>query len=281
MGTPVFVITGGDPLARPDVFDLLGAVRGAGMHAGFSPSVTPRLTPAALQRAVTAGADTIHLSLDGACAETHDAFRGVPGSFARTMTALRVAHDTGARLQVGTTVSRRTVAELPAIAESLAGTAWQWALFFLVPTGRAATADMLDPDEHEEVMGWLATTEFPFPVRTVAGPAYRRVLAQHGLPAAPGVNDGNGFCFVSHLGAVCPSGFLQMPVGNVRQRSLADCYQDPLFRALRDPDRLKGKCGTCRYRRICGGSRARAWAVTGDPLASDPTCAFPGVGGDL
>lgn len=275
MGVRVFVVTGGDPLARPDVFEFLAAARRSGMHAGFSPSVTARLTPAALERAVAAGAGTIHLSLDGAWVETHDGFRGVRGSFARTVAAIEVAATTAARLQVGTTVSRRTLPDLPAVAELLAGKAWQWALFFLVPTGRAAVADMLSPAEHEEVMTWLATSSFPFPVRTVAAPAYRRVLAQQGGPAVPGVNDGNGFCFVSHLGDVCPSGFLQLPVGNVRHHSLAALYQQhPLFVALRDPDRLSGKCGRCPYRRLCGGSRARAWALSGDPLASDPTCAY-------
>lgn len=275
MGVRVFVVTGGDPLARPDVFDLLGAARRSGMHPGFSPSVTPRLTPEALQRAVVAGAGTIHLSLDGACAETHDGFRGVAGSFARTVAALDAVAETGARLQVGTTVSRRTLPDLPAVAEMLAGRAWQWALFFLVPTGRADQADMLSPTEHDDVMTWLAASSFPYPVRTVAGPTYRRVLAQHGRCVVPGVNDGNGFCFVSHLGDVCPSGFLQLPVGNVRHQSLAELYRrHPLFVALRDPDRLSGKCGRCSYRRLCGGSRARAWALSGDPLASDPTCAY-------
>jgi radical SAM protein with 4Fe4S-binding SPASM domain len=135
--------------------------------------------------------------------------------------------------------------------------------------------EILSPDEHEAVMTWLATSSFPFAVRTVAGPTYRRVLAQRGLPVIPGVNDGNGFCFVSHLGEVCPSGFLQIPVGNVRRRSLAELYrQDPLFVGLRDPERLGGKCGRCPYRRLCGGSRARAWALSGDPLAGNPTCAY-------
>ncbi|MFN8034685.1 MAG: radical SAM protein [Acidimicrobiia bacterium] len=275
MGTQVFVITGGDPLARPDAFEFIGAAASRGMHVGFSPSVTPRLTPAAMARAVDAGAGTIHLSLDGARPETHDGFRGVTGSFERTLRALDAASELEVRVQVGTTVSRRTVADLPEVVTLLAGRVELWSLFFLVPTGRAEAQDLLSPDAHERVLRWLATADIPFPARTIAAPTYRRVRAQLGLPPGPGVNDGNGFCFVSHTGDVCPSGFLQLPAGNLRDAPLAHWYREsPLFRSLRDPALLGGKCGRCDFRQICGGSRARAWGLTGDPLAEDPTCAY-------
>jgi radical SAM protein with 4Fe4S-binding SPASM domain len=275
MGTRVFVITGGDPLARPDVFELLAGISASGMHAGFAPSVTPRLTPNALARAVDAGASTIHVSLDGARPETHDAFRGVHGSFTRTLAAIEDAAAVSARLQVGTTVSRHTVDDLAALIPILEGKVDLWTLFFLVPTGRAARADMLDAADHERVLTWLAEHELPFATRTIASPTYRRVLAQRGRPVGPPVNDGNGFAFVSHRGDVCPSGFLQLPAGNLRDAPLAHWYRDSeLFRALRDPDALGGKCGRCEFRILCGGSRARAWAMTGDPLAADPTCAY-------
>ncbi|MCP5028690.1 MAG: radical SAM protein, partial [Actinomycetia bacterium] len=271
-GVKVFVITGGDPLTRGDVYDLVAASAEAGMHTGFSPSGTPRLNRDALERAQAAGAATVHLSLDGASAETHDRFRGVTGTFERTITALENCVDLGIRVQVGTSVTRETVRELPAVAELLDGLVDLWSLFFLVPTGRGQIEQMLDAEGHESAMHWLATTEFPFAVRTIAGPTYRRVLAQMGRPVAPGVNDGDGICFVSHTGEVCPSGFLQLPVGNVRDRPLIEWYREaPLFQALRDRGRLTGKCGTCGFRELCGGSRARAWAMTGDPLASDPT----------
>jgi AdoMet-dependent heme synthase len=273
MGTPVFVITGGDPLARPDAFDLIGVAAQSGMHVGFSPSVTLRLTPAALGRVVAAGASTVHLSLDGATATTHDGFRGVRGSFDRTMAAIAAAAELPVRLQVGTTVARQTLGELKQMPALLAGRADVWTLFFLVPTGRASAADVLSADETEEVLQWLVTADLPVRVRTVEAPSYRRVLAQHGRPVPAGVTDGSGFCFVSHTGEVCPSGFLPMAVGNIRQAPLAHWYRDsPLFRDLRDPARRGGKCGRCEYTTICGGSRARAWATTGDPLASDPSC---------
>lgn len=274
LGTRVFVVTGGDPLARPDVYDLLRAAAATPMHVGFSPSVTARLTADRLAAAVDAGAGTVHLSLDGGCAETHDGFRGVRGSFRRTLAAIDAAHALPVRLQVATTVSRRTVDDLPAIAELLAGRVDSWTLFFLVPTGRADAADRLAPQEQERVLEWLSGLEAP-PVRTVEAPAFRRVLAQRGRPTGPAITDGSGFCFVSHTGDVSPSGFLPLVAGNVREATLAELYRGaPVFRALRDPSRRGGKCGRCEFLSICGGSRAHAFAATGDPLAADPTCPY-------
>ncbi|MHB1446580.1 MAG: radical SAM protein [Acidimicrobiales bacterium] len=274
MGTRVFVLTGGDPLARPDIFDLVAHAASTGMYVGFSPSVTGRLQSGALERAVAAGAGTIHLSLDGATPATHDAFRGIRGHFERTWRAIEAVCALGARLQIASTVSRHAIAELPAIARLLDGRADSWTLFFLVSTGRAQAADMLTTGQEELALHWLASGKFSFTVRTVEAPQYRRVRAQLGLPVAPGVTDGNGFCFVSHLGDVQPSGFLPVILGNVRDRPLWHWYQNhPVFRALRDPDQRGGKCGQCEFLAICGGSRARAWAATGDLLAADPTCA--------
>ncbi|GAB4330541.1 MAG: TIGR04053 family radical SAM/SPASM domain-containing protein [Dehalococcoidia bacterium] len=293
MGTVVFVVTGGDPLMREDCFALISHARDRGMQVGFSPSATGRLTREAIRRARDAGAHRLHLSLDGASAETHDRFRGVRGSFDRTMRAMTDAAEAGPPLQVGTTVTRTNVDELEAIAGVVerAG-AVMWSVFFLVPTGRGQATDMLDAEGHEQVMRWLASLRgtVPFDVRTTAGPQFRRIVAQEArergrppLPASPAagprhlmrVNDGDGFCFVSHTGDVCPSGFLPVAAGNVRETSLASIYRDSaLFRRLRDRAQLKGKCRGCEYTDVCGGSRARAWALTGDELAEDPTCAY-------
>lgn len=297
MGTPVLVITGGDPLMRPDCFEFIAHARARGLQVGFSPSATGRLTRDALRRACDAGTHRLHLSLDGATAETHDRFRGVRGSFARTWQAIHAARDLDLPFQIGTTVSRVNVHELPMLADLVAESgAVMWSVFFLVPTGRAQQAQMLDAAEHERVMGWLAelADSAPYDVRTTAGMQFRRILAQRaaarGGPAhiagagfsfgsgsrpVRAVNDGDGFCFVSHIGDVCPSGFLQLSAGNVRERPLAEIYRDaPLFRRLRDRALLKGRCRVCEYREVCGGSRARAWAVTGDELAEDPSCSW-------
>lgn len=278
VGATVLVFTGGDPLVRPDVFDLIEYSAKSGLHTGFSPSVTPRLTEKALARTFASGASTIHLSLDGASPQTHDGMRGVEGSYFRTLRAIGAASELGWRIQIGTTVARSTAGDLERLAELLARVVPDlslWSLFFLVPTGRASAGEVLGPEEHESLLEWLASEDFGFPVRTIAAPTYRRVLAQRGRPPGAPVNDGNGFAFVSHVGDVYPSGFLQVPAGNVREVPLAEIYcTAEIFVALRDTARLKGKCGACEFRSLCGGSRARAWAMTGDPLGEDPTCAY-------
>ncbi len=275
MGTKVFVITGGDPLARPDIYSLLMKSVATGMHVGFSPSVTGRLRGDALERAAEIGVGTIHISLDGAGPLTHDRFRGVSGHFERTMLAIRQAAELTPRLQVATTVSRHNIGELDAIAGLLEDLADSWTLFFLVATGRANANDMLSPSEEESILQWLASTEFPFQVRTVEAPHYRRVRSQMGMHVTPGVTDGNGFCFISHIGEVQPSGFLPVTAGNVRVKPASFWYRhSELFNSLRQPTQFGEPCGSCKFATICGGSRARAWSATGNPLAGDPTCVF-------
>lgn len=297
MGTKVFVITGGDPLMRDDCFDFVRRARENGMQVGFSPSATGRLTRSSLEQALAVGVHRLHLSLDGASAETHDRFRGVRGSFDRTLRAMRDAREIGLPLQVGTTITRDTEADLPGIVEILRdANAAMWSAFFLVPTGRAQEEQMLDAEGHERVMSWLASLSgaMPFDVRTTAGMQYRRILARRaaGRPAGQpvtgagfsfgganrpirAVNDGDGFCFVSHVGDISPSGFLPLVAGNVREQALASVYRESqLFRELRDRTLLKGRCAVCEFREPCGGSRARAWAMTGDYLAEDPSCAY-------
>lgn len=294
----VLVITGGDPLMRPDVFEIAGYATASGLRVALSPSATALLTRDAIARSQEAGVQMMHVSLDGATPESHDAFRGVRGSFNRTMRALDDARSLGMPLQLGTTVTTSNVDELLAIAEIAAHHGvTMWSVFFLVPTGRAQAADMLDAAAGERVLHWLAelSESSPFQVRTTAAQHYRRVVIQRArarsahvsvrgagyqfndgrVSAAAGVNDGKGFCFISHIGDVYPSGFLQLRAGNVRDERLADIYQcSPLFRDLRDASKLRGKCGRCSFKEICGGSRARAYALTGDYLASDPTCAW-------
>lgn len=275
LGAKVLVLTGGDPFLRLDLNELVAAAEEAGLYVGLSPSVTARLTPERLARAVAAGAGTVHVSLDGACAATHDGLRGVAGSFTKTLAAIEAVLALGTRLQVGTTVTRRVLQELPAVAEMLRGRASSWTLFFLVPTGRATSADLLSAEEVERVLAWLVTLDADLPVRTIEAPMYRRVLATAGRPVPPPVGAGRGFCFVSHRGDVCPSGFLPLSAGNVRRTSLADLYRNsPLFRSLRDTSLLEGRCGRCEFRDICGGSRSRAFALTGDLFAEDPACAY-------
>jgi len=246
----------------------------------------------------------VAVSLDGPTAEVHDRFRGFRGTFDRTRRIMRDVTEAGLALQINTTVSRFNLPVLEQMPEivSEAG-AVQWSVFFLVPTGRGKLGDMVTAEDHERVFNWLydLSRQAPFDVKSTAAPAYRRVAIERARaeaqgggegPARPlagagyrfqdgldrpamGVNDGNGFAFVSHTGEVCPSGFLPLAAGNVRERPLAEIYRNaPLFLDLRDPAKLKGRCGACEFRTVCGGSRARAWAVSGDYLAEDPSCVY-------
>ncbi len=300
-GDPILVVTGGDPMMRRDLFDLLRYAVERGLRTSLTPTTTRLVTPQALARVREAGVRRIAISLDGPSAEVHDAFRAFPGSFDRALTIARDAADAGLSFQVNTTISKYNLHLLDQMSELVARLgAVQWSLFFLVPTGRATAADMISPQEHESTFHWLSelSRRAPFDVKSTAAPAYRRVAFQrareggdgHGPIAlagagyryedglarpARGVNDGKGFCFISHIGDVFPSGFLPLAAGNVRERSVVEIYRDSkLFRELRRPDLLEGKCGRCEFREVCGGSRARAYALTGDYLAEDPSCSY-------
>lgn len=293
---PLLVFTGGDPLEREDLFDFIRFAKKQELEVAMTPSATPRVTTDALLRAQEAGLSRCAFSLDGSTAAIHDRFRGTKGSYDLTIQALNTLRELHMPIQLNTTVSRYNVDDLENIANlaEAYGTGL-WSVFFLVPTGRANIQDMVDENTAERIMEWLygqAQTR-AFDVKTTAAPQYRRVVMQHrhakgdgakqsgfrfepdSLRSAQGVNDGNGFVFISHIGDVYPSGFLPLAVGNIRNQSLAAIYRDAdVFRELRDPDRLKGKCGVCEFRTVCGGSRARAYALTGDYLASDPSCAY-------
>jgi len=296
-GKPLLVLTGGDPLKRADIHALIAAGSQAGLPTYLSPSGTPFLTHAALQAAKRAGLVGISISIDGSTAEIHDRFRGVPGSYQHCIEGAASAVSLGLGLQINTTLSRHNLHDLAAIAE-LTGAleARRWTIFLLVATGRATAGQQLAPDQIEAAFRWLhrLSLQAPFRIKTTEGPHYRRIAleaeagddAGHGPDGAaviargsrkfiPGISDGSGFLFISSLGEIHPSGFLPLSAGNVRDVSLVDAYRNhPLFVALRDPDRLQGRCGRCDYRAICGGSRARAYAATGDYLAEDPACAY-------
>jgi radical SAM protein with 4Fe4S-binding SPASM domain len=234
------------------------------------------------------------VSLDGPDAASHDGFRRVAGSFDRTIFALRHARAIGLDTQVNTTVTRHSLSRLGEIA-SLVGDAGVrlWSVFFLVVTGRAERSDDLSAEEYESVFEFLyrLSKRAAFDIKTTEAQHYRRYVAQRrkaegsaggARPQAPeviqrqaGINDGKGFVFVSHTGEIYPSGFLPVSAGNVRRDSLGAVYRDsPLFRTLRDSDKLGGKCGDCEYRNLCGGSRSRAFALTGNYMAEDPRCVY-------
>lgn len=291
------VLSGGDPLKREDVVELVEYGTDLGHRMTMTPSGTSSLTRERIEALADAGLGRMAVSLDGATAASHDAFRGESGSFEETVVAAEYAMEAGLPLQVNTTVCAATVDELPAIRDRVEELgAVFWSVFFLVPIGRGATLDPISPERADEVMAWLHDVgkEAPFGVKTTEAPQYRRVALQRtreeGSPSADrdspvrrraGIVAGDGFAFVSHVGDVYPSGFLPESAGNVRDQSVVDVYRNAeLFERLRDRDELKGKCGACPYRNVCGGSRSRAYATTGDPFESDPLCPFVPEGYD-
>jgi radical SAM protein len=296
---PRVVLTGGDPLKRPDFWTLLEHGVGIGLGVSVAPSATPALTPEVVRQLRRAGIEAMSLSLDGSDAARHDGFRGVSGCYARTMTAIRAAVEEGIPLQVNTLATAETLPDLPAIADLVDGTgAARWSLFFLVQVGRGRTLDQLSPRACEALLAWLwrRAHQTALVVTTTEAPHYRRVALQQvraegaGRPeprvgstrrSGLGLRDGNGIMLVSHTGEVQPSGFLPLIEGNVRTTGPLDVYRrSPVFRRLREPGRFGGRCGRCEYRQICGGSRARAYAASGDPLGEDPLCAYEPGGPD-
>ena len=321
---PIVVLTGGDPFKRPDLAELVAYGAGLGLAMAVSPSGTPLATKDRLAELRQAGARVVSFSIDGASAASHDAFRGVEGSYHRTLAACQDALEVGLRLQVNTTVTAGTVGDLPDILRLVRRLpAGLWSVFFLVETGRGRALQSLSPDETEDVLHFLYEVSDVVRLKTTEAPQYHRVVAMRADPntspqqssgglyrelvrAASGelasehhepvalleelrphaashrvlrpplaVGDGRGVVFVSHIGEVCPSGFLPVSAGNVRETPITTIYREAeLFQALRDPDRLAGRCGRCEYRAVCGGSRARAYAVYGDPLAEDPGCSY-------
>jgi len=289
---PMLVLTGGDPLKRTDIFSLVEYAAWSGLDVSITPSATPLVTPGAIHRLRDAGISRLAISIDGADAATHDAVRGVPGSFQRSLQILADARAVGVPTQVNTTLTPANLPQIERMARFLAGQEIDmWSVFFMVPVGRARWLPRLAADECETAFArlWREAQRQPFAIKTTEAPHYRRYVIQHqeakvkrnsdaSSPAryVPlGVNDGKGVMFVSHCGLVHPSGFLPIVCGAYPLEHLVQIYQEsPIFRALRDADRLRGKCGKCEFRHICGGSRARAYAVTGDPFAQEPDCAY-------
>ena len=312
LGTPIFVLSGGDPLKREDLFHLIRFGANLGLRMATVPAATDLLTEEVVRRLKDSGLSQMALSIDFPTAELHDGFRGVPGAFATSLRAAEWAHAYSLPLQVNTTVWEAALPHLEAMVELVQGLGIVfWEVFFLVPTGRGTNIGGLTAPQCEEVFELLyrVQKENEFLVKVTEAPHYRRYVFQrereaqsagvatnagsngkHGLPeplrrtegpghtiglASSAVNAGNGFLFVSHLGEVFPSGFLPVSAGSLRESSLKAIYRDaPIFRALRDPDAFLGRCGWCEFNRICGGSRSRAHAMTGNPLASEPWCVY-------
>lgn len=301
---PILILTGGDCLLRPDLFDLIEYATELGVPVALSPSVTPLIADL-IDEIASSGVKAVSISLDGADAATHDGIRGIAGHFDATVSVLRDLAAAGLTVQVNTTVMTANAAQLADIAELVRRTGSHiWEVFFLVHVGRGVATGAIGPREHEDVCHFLYdASRHGFIVRTVEAPFFRRVVAERRAGGAPPesplyrqlsgrltdllgpatrppsahtspTRDGKGIVFVAHDGEVYPAGFLPIGLGNIRNRSLSEIYRgDPLLRAIRAAS-FTGRCGDCEYADLCGGSRARAYAAAGDPLADDPACPY-------
>jgi AdoMet-dependent heme synthase len=293
---PHLILTGGDPLARKDLFQIIGSARALGLQVSITPSATPALTRDALALLQSHGIQSLGLSLDGSDAARHDAIRAVPGCFERTMEVAREAGRLGLPIQVNTLVAQETADDLPAIYDLLRTfPVMRWSLFFLISVGRGRALQEVSPARAEEIMNWVLdlVPEAPFAVKTTEAPSYRRIaldrMHRSGKTAAEikkssvyqgfQIRDGHGIVFVSSQGDIYPSGFLPLRSGNVRTDSLVNVYRhSELFQSLHSPEQFRGRCGECEFCHVCGGSRARAFAHTGDAMESDPLCLYRGQG---
>ena len=298
---PLLILSGGDPFMRRDLFQIVEHARSKQLTVAVAPSATALVTEERLRKLVDLGVSSVSFSLDGATAETHDSFRGFAGTFDRTLRMMSFANECGMPFQVNTTVSRRSIDDIRQMAQIMADNgAAVWDLFFLVPTGRAVQDQVLSAGEHEKVFKWILDNagKWPFRMKTTLAQHYRRAFVLRRMQAhqlepvpeevrpmirdgwpGPSTNDGKGTMFISHLGDIFPSGFLPVRAGNVRTDDILSVYrQSPVFTSLRELSQLKRKCGYCPFNDVCGGSRARAYAMTGDMLATDPTCAYEPIG---
>jgi len=278
--SPTLILTGGEPLLRPDLCEIAAHATAVGLRAVAALNGTLLGTQTATQL-VKSGVRRISISLDGSDAARHDSLRGVPGAFDGAIRGIAAAKEGGMPFQINTTVTTQNADELPEImdlAVKLGAVAHH--IFLLVPTGRAAdlTGFELDAVRYEAVLNWLADqiTTAPIEIRATCAPHFYRILRQRGIPTqARGCLAGQSFCFISHIGDVQPCGYFDVQVGNVRQTPIREIWEEsPLFLKLRDHTGYNGKCGFCEFVQVCGGCRARAYEATGDPLGPEPLCVY-------
>ena len=316
---PVLVATGGDVLERADLDALVARAAELKVPVALAPSVTPLLTDDRVASLRRAGIKVMSISLDGATAETHEGVRGVEGQFSATLAAIDRLRRHGITVQVNTVVMRANVEEFAAIARIVKESgASIWEVFFLIQVGRGLALGELTPAQNEDVCHFLVdAARYGMIVRTVEAPFFRRVVesraigpgaansrapdgtgplyerlaaalrAELGEPTSrlraqtKGTRDGKGIVFVAHDGEIHPSGFLPLSLGNIRDDDIASVYREhPLLRRIRAAD-FGGRCGRCDFRELCGGSRARAYASSGDSLAEDPACAYQPAASDI
>ncbi len=281
---PIIILTGGEPMMRPDIYDIAAHGHGLGLPMAMAPCGI-LIDDETAAKIVKSGIKRISISLDGATAASHDEFRGVEGAFEGTLAGLEAAKRAGIEFQINTTVSKHNLEELGAIRElAIKLGAKVFNPFFLVPTGRGKEmADQeISPEQYEQTLCWLAQKQNSPETkqRVTCGPHYQRILRQmhvSGIHPAKGCMGGQSFAFISHRGKVQICGFLELECGDLKRQNLdfrKIWETSEVFRRLRDLDGYHGRCGYCEFRKVCGGCRARAYAITGDYLAEEPYCLY-------
>jgi heme b synthase len=292
---PIMILTGGEPMLRPDIYHIATYGTKLGLRMVMAPCGM-LLTKESCARLMDAGIQRISLSIDGATSASHDAFRRVEGAFDGVMKGIEAARAAGLEFQINTTVTRLNVDELPAIFDLVVRLgAVSFHPFLLVPTGRGKELEEyeLPPDEYERVLNWIYEhrSSSSMTLKPTCAPHYYRILRQrerdagravkpetHGLDAmSKGCLGGQGFAFISHVGRVQMCGFLDLPAGNIKENGLdfkKVWEESAFFKEIRNLDGYGGRCGYCEYRRVCGGCRARAYAMSGDYLAEEPFCVY-------
>lgn len=292
-GDPIIIFTGGEPLMRPDIFELVAYARDKGLRCVMAPNGT-LITPEVARKMAEAGISRCSISIDGPEAVSHDAFRGVPGAFDAAMRGIQYLKDAGIEFQLNSTVTKSNLGSFKDIfrlADGLGAAAWH--IFLLVPMGRAAelAGEVITAAEYEEVLNWFydfrKTTKMH--LKATCAPHYYRIMRQRaageGIAVTPetfgmdavtrGCLGGTGFCFISHTGQVQPCGYLELDCGNVRETPFPEIWRSSRhFQEFRTPSDYEGKCGHCEYHKVCGGCRARAYSLTGNHLAEEPLCSF-------
>lgn len=292
MHVPLLTLTGGDPLCRPDLLPIIEFALQRSVRTSLTLLPTPLLTAEAIGELKASGLMRVGFWLHGSSASLHDAYWSIPGTYRRTVERIGCCHEVDLPVQINTIMSKRNLHDVEPMVELLTHLDVEmWNVFFLVPANDEQAREMLTAEEHEQVFARLyaATGRVHFQIKTTEGQHYQRYLLQQRAResrrklsdaeaftgAAKGVNECQGFVFINHHGEAYPSRFLPLSGGNVTKQTLADIYgESPLFVSLRDRSKLKGKCGRCEIRNLCGGSRARAHAVTGDLFAEEPCCAY-------
>jgi len=278
---PVFIISGGDPLQRNDIFKIAAYASNIGFRVAMSPSGS-NMSQKTFEKIKQANIQMISLSIDGATAHTHDSFRNVPGAFDLALKNIALANANGVPFRINTTITQHNYKTIAAIHKTaIEQGAVEWDVFMLVPTGRGKIDMEITPNQYEETLQiiYKLSVASPIPVKVTCAPQYTRIVAQQTkekpLRGGRGCMAGNGFCFISHTGEVFGCGFLPIPAGSIRQQSFQEIYQQsPLFIELRNPCLLRGKCGKCFYSIMCGGCRARAFSTKNNYLEEEPFCIF-------